>query len=163
MILHVDMDAFYASVEELDDPGLAGQPVVVGGAPGARGVVAAANYAARQYGIHSAMPATQARRLCPHAVFVKSRMQRYAQVSRELRAIFDRYTPLLEPLSLDEAFLDVSSSLRLFGDGESIARRIKAEIRGELGLVASVGVAPNKFLAKLASTDLLRKPVAAVS
>ncbi|GMQ95859.1 MAG: DNA polymerase IV [Gammaproteobacteria bacterium] len=151
MILHVDMDAFYASVEELDDPGLAGQPVVVGGTPGARGVVAAANYTARRYGIHSAMPATQARRLCPHAVFVKSRMQRYAQVSRQLRGIFDRYTPLLEPLSLDEAFLDVSSSLRLFGDGESIARRIKREIRGELGLVASVGVAPNKFLAKLAS------------
>ncbi|GMQ76946.1 MAG: DNA polymerase IV [Gammaproteobacteria bacterium] len=151
MILHVDMDAFYASVEELDDPGLAGQPVVVGGTPGVRGVVAAANYTARQYGIHSAMPATQARRLCPHAVFVKSRMQRYAQVSRELRGIFDRYTPLLEPLSLDEAFLDVSSSLRLFGDGETIARRIKREIRDELGLVASVGVAPNKFLAKLAS------------
>jgi DNA polymerase-4 len=151
MILHVDMDAFYASVEELDDPGLAGQPVVVGGTPGARGVVAAANYTARQYGIHSAMPATQARRLCPHAVFVKSRMQRYAQVSHQLRGIFDRYTPLLEPLSLDEAFLDVSSSLRLFGDGEAIARRIKSEIRDELGLVASVGVAPNKFLAKLAS------------
>jgi DNA polymerase IV len=151
MILHVDMDAFYASVEELDDPGLAGQPVVVGGTPGARGVVAAANYTARQYGIHSAMPATQARRLCPHAVFVKSRMQRYAQVSRELRGIFDRYTPLLEPLSLDEAFLDVSSSLRLFGDAETIARRIKRGIRDELGLVASVGVAPNKFLAKLAS------------
>jgi DNA polymerase IV len=151
MILHVDMDAFYASVEELDDPGLVGQPVVVGGAPGARGVVAAANYSARAYGIHSAMPATRARRLCPHAVFVKPRMQRYAQVSRELRGIFDRYTPLLEPLSLDEAFLDVSTSLRLFGDGESIARRIKREIRDELGLVASVGVAPNKFLAKLAS------------
>ncbi len=156
MILHVDMDAFYASVEELDDPGLVGQPVVVGGAPGTRGVVAAANYVAREFGIHSAMPTTQARRLCPHAVFVKSRMQRYAQVSRQLRGIFDRYTPLLEPLSLDEAFLDVTSSLRLFGDGESIARHIKAEIRDELGLVASVGVAPNKFLAKLASD--LEKP-----
>ena len=151
MILHVDMDAFYASVEELDDPGLVGQPVVVGGTPDGRGVVAAANYAARRYGIHSAMPAARARRLCPHAVFIRSRMERYVEVSRELRGIFARYTPLLEPLSLDEAFLDVTSSLRLFGDGQAIARRIKEEIRDELGLVASVGVAPNKFLAKLAS------------
>jgi DNA polymerase-4 len=151
MILHVDMDAFYASVEELDDPGLAGKPVVVGGAPDGRGVVAAANYTARQYGVHSAMPAARAKRLCPHAVFIRSRMERYAEVSRELRQIFVRYTPLVEPLSLDEAFLDVTSSLRLFGDGQAIARRIKGEIRGELGLVASVGVAPNKFLAKLAS------------
>ena len=151
MILHVDMDAFYASVEELDDPGLAGQPVVVGGTPDGRGVVAAANYIARKFGVHSAMPAAQARRLCPDAVFIRSRMDRYAEVSRELRGIFARYTPLVEPLSLDEAFLDVASSLRLFGDGESIARRIKGEIRTELGLVASVGIAPNKFLAKLAS------------
>ena len=156
MILHVDMDAFYASVEELDDPGLVGRPVVVGGTPEGRGVVAAANYAAREYGIHSAMPAARARRLCPHAVFIRSRMDRYAAVSRDIGGIFARYTPLIEPLSLDEAFLDVSSSLRLFGDGATIARRIKDEIRSELGLVASVGVAPNKFLAKLASD--LEKP-----
>lgn len=156
MILHVDMDAFYASVEELDDPGLAGLPVVVGGTPDGRGVVAAANYVARRYGIHSAMPAAQARRLCPDAIFIKSRMERYADVSRALRGIFARYTPLVEPLSLDEAFLDVASSARLFGDGAAIARRIKREIRCELGLVASVGVAPNKFLAKLASD--LEKP-----
>jgi DNA polymerase-4 len=145
------MDAFYASVEELDNPGLVGQPVVVGGTPDGRGVVAAANYAARRYGIHSAMPAARARRLCPHAVFIRARMDRYVEVSGALRGIFARYTPLLEPLSLDEAFLDVTSSLRLFGDGLAIARRIKEEIRDELGLVASVGVAPNKFLAKLAS------------
>jgi DNA polymerase-4 len=151
MILHVDMDAFYASVEELDDPGLSRHPVVVGGTPDGRGVVAAANYNAREYGIHSAMPAAQARRLCPHAVFVRPRMERYAEVSRALRGIFARYTPLVEPLSLDEAFLDVTSSLRLFGDAQAIARRIKSEIRAELGLVASVGVAPNKFLAKLSS------------
>jgi DNA polymerase IV len=156
MILHVDMDAFYASVEEVDDPGLVGQPVVVGGTPDGRGVVAAANYVARRYGIHSAMPAGQARRLCPHVVFIKSRMDRYAAVSADLRAIFAHYTPLVEPLSLDEAFLDVTSSRCLFGDGEAIARSIKDEIRNQLGLVASVGVAPNKFLAKLASD--LEKP-----
>lgn len=151
MILHVDMDAFYASVEELDNPALAGKPVVVGGTPQGRGVVAAANYTARQFGVVSAMPAARARRLCPHAVFIRSRMDRYAEVSHALRELFARYTPLIEPLSLDEAFLDVTSSARLFGDAESIARRIKQEIRDELGLVASVGVAPNKFLAKLAS------------
>ncbi len=151
MILHVDMDAFYASVEELDNPALVGRPVVVGGTPQGRGVVAAANYTARRYGIHSAMPAAQAKRLCPQAVFIRSRMDRYAEMSRAIRAIFARYTPLVEPLSLDEAFLDVTSSLRLFGDAQTIARSIKRDIRDELGLVASVGVAPNKFLAKLAS------------
>jgi DNA polymerase-4 len=151
MILHVDMDAFYASVEQFDDPRLAGKPVVVGGTPEGRGVVAAANYTAREYGIHSAMPAARARRLCSHAVFIKPRMERYSAVSLALRTIFCRYTPVIEPLSLDEAFLDVTSSLRLFGEAESIASRIKGDIFDELGLVASVGVAPNKFLAKLAS------------
>jgi len=151
MILHVDMDAFYASVEERDRPELAGLPVIVGGSPDGRGVVAAANYAARRYGVRSAMPAAQARRLCPEAVFIRSRMSRYAEVSRQIREIFFRYTPLVEPLSLDEAFLDVASSERLFGAARDLAMRIKRDIRTELGLVASVGVAPNKFLAKLAS------------
>ena len=155
-ILHVDMDAFYASVEERECPELAGRPVVVGGNPEGRGVVAAANYAAREYGVRSAMPAARARLLCPHAVFIRSRMMLYAEVSTEIRAIFERYTPLIEPLSLDEAFLDVGAGKELFGTGVDIARRIKREIRSELGLVASVGVAPNKFLAKLASD--LEKP-----
>ena len=156
MILHVDMDAFFASVEERENPQLRGQPVIVGGTPGARGVVAAANYEARKYGIHSAMPATQAARLCPHAVFVRSRMDLYVEVSRQIRLIFLRYTPLMEPLSLDEAFLDVSGSERLFGGAAEIAARIKQQIREELQLVASVGVARNKFLAKLAGA--LEKP-----
>ena len=156
MILHVDMDAFYASVEEREDPSLRGRPVVVGGTPDGRGVVAAASYAARRYGVHSAMPAAQARRLCPHAVFVRSRMDLYAAVSRDIHAVFARYTPQVEPLALDEAFLDVTASERLFGGAEAIARRIKHDISGELSLVASVGVAGNKFLAKLASA--LDKP-----
>ncbi|MGE0080961.1 MAG: DNA polymerase IV [Thiohalomonadaceae bacterium] len=150
-ILHVDMDAFYASVEIRERPELADRPVIVGGTPEGRGVVCAANYVARRYGIHSAMPAATARRLCPQGVFLPPRHRLYAQVSRDIHAIFERYTPMVEPLSLDEAFLDVTASQRLFGPAEHIARRIKDEIRQELGLVASVGVAPNKFIAKIAS------------
>ena len=151
MILHVDMDAFYASVEERDNPALVGQPVIVGGSPQQRGVVCAANYVARQFGVHSAMPAVTAHRLCPQAIFLPSRMDYYAEVSRQIREVFHRYTPLVEPLSLDEAFLDATGSEGLFGPAAEIGRQIKRVIRDELQLVASVGVAPNKFLAKIAS------------
>ena len=151
MIIHIDMDAFYASVEERERPELAGRPVIVGGSPEQRGVVAAANYVARQFGVHSAMPATTARRLCPQGVFLPSRIDHYADASRQIREIFHRYAPLVEPLSLDEAFLDVTGSEQLFGPATEIARRIKREIRDEVKLVASAGVAPNKFLAKIAS------------
>jgi DNA polymerase-4 len=150
-ILHIDMDAFYASVEEREQPGLVGRPVIVGGSPRGRGVVSAANYAARQFGIHSAMPMARAVRLCPEAVCLPVRMQLYAAVSHQIREIFHRYTPLVEPLSLDEAFLDVTLSERLFGSAETIAHSIKEAIRDELSLVASVGIAPNKFIAKIAS------------
>ena len=155
-IIHVDMDAFYASVEQLDHPELAGKPLVVGGDPKARGVVAAASYEVRKYGVHSAMPMSQAIRLCPHAIVLPVRMQRYVQVSQEIRRIFERYTPLVEPLSLDEAFLDVTGSLRLFGSAEAIGLNIKSHIKQDLRLTGSVGIAPNKFLAKLASD--LQKP-----
>lgn len=156
MILHVDMDAFYASVEERDRPELVGKPVIVGGTPEGRGVVAAANYVARKFGIHSAMPAVTAHRLCPRGIFLRPRMEYYAEISDQIRAIFEKFTPLVEPLSLDEAFLDVTGSERLFGPAETIGRAIKQEIRERLRLVASVGVAPNKFLAKIASD--LKKP-----
>ncbi len=150
------MDAFYASVEELDRPEFASRPVIVGGSPDRRGVVSAANYIARQYGVHSAMPSATARRNCPHAVFLRPRLDRYAEVSRQIREIFLSYTPLVEPLALDEAFLDVSGSVGLFGPPTEIGRKIKRQIADELHLVASVGVAPNKFLAKVASD--LEKP-----
>ncbi len=151
MIIHIDMDAFYASVEIRDNPELAGKPVVVGGSPTGRGVISAASYEARKYGIHSAMPSHEALRKCPHAVFIKNRMSHYAAISRQIRAIFFSFTSLVEPLSLDEAFLDVGGCLRLFGSGPEIARQIKSKIFAETGLVASAGVAPNKFLAKIAS------------
>ena len=156
MILHVDMDAFYASVEEREDPSLRGKPLIVGGSAEGRGVVAAANYAARKFGVHSAMPAARAKQLCPQAVFIKPRIDYYATVSRQIREIFESFTSQIEPLSLDEAFLDVSGSESLFGASAQIGRQIKQLIRERLQLVASVGVAPNKFLAKIASD--LEKP-----
>lgn len=160
MIVHIDMDAFYASIEIRDNPRLAGLPVVVGGSPRGRGVIAAASYEARKYGVFSAMPAAKALRLCPNAVFVRPRMQRYADVSKKIREIFFRFTSLVEPLALDEAFLDVGGCENLFGDGQAIAQQIKKAIHDELNLTASAGVAPNKFLAKLASD--LDKPAGLV-
>ena len=160
MILHVDMDAFYASVEERDRPELVGKPVIVGGTPQGRGVVAAANYVVRKYGVHSAMPTSTALRLCPQAIVLPPRLGYYADVSARIHEILYRFTPLIEPLSLDEAFVDVTGSQRLFGPSPDIARRIKREILDEVRLVASVGVAPNKFLAKIASD--LHKPDALV-
>lgn len=151
MILHVDMDAFYASIEERDRPELQGKPVIVGGSPEGRGVVAAANYVVRNFGVRSAMPTARALALCPDAIVLRPRMGHYSAISQQIRDIFHRYTPIVEPLSLDEAFLDATESVLLFGPVESIGRSIKKDISDELKLVASVGVAPNKFLAKLAS------------
>lgn len=158
-ILHVDLDAFYAAVEVRERPELAGRPVVVGADPRGgrgRGVVAAASYEARAFGIHSAMPISQAFRRCPGAVYLRPRMRLYATVSTRFMAILERYTDLVEPLSIDEAFLDVTASRALFGDGEAIAHRIKRDVRREEGITASIGVAPSKFVAKIASD--LRKP-----
>jgi DNA polymerase-4 len=154
-IIHVDMDAFYASVEQRDDPALRGRPVVVAWR-GKRSVVCAASYEARRFGVHSAMPAARAERLCPQAVFVAPDFARYKAVSRQVRAIFARYADLIEPLSLDEAYLDVTESRSGLASATAIAESIRAAIREETQLTASAGVAPNKFLAKIASD--FRKP-----
>ena len=154
-ILHADLDAFYASVEQRDRPELRGKPVVVGGASG-RGVVTAASYEARVFGIHSAMPGFEARRRCPHAIFVAGDMAKYRRESRRVFAIFRRWSPLVEGLSLDEAFLDLTGTGRLLGDAVSVAERLRAEVRGTTGLTLSVGIAPVKMVAKIASD--LAKP-----
>lgn len=155
-ILHVDMDAFYASVELRDRPHLAGRPVCVGGEASRRGVISAASYEARRFGVHSAMSTARAQSLCPDLVLLPADFEKYTAVSRQIMGIFTSYTPLVEPLSLDEAFLDVSGCERLHGDALSIGRGIKADILSETGLVASIGIAPTKFVAKLASD--LEKP-----
>lgn len=150
------MDAFYASIEQRDDPALRGKPVIVGGRPNERGVVAAASYEARKYGIHSAMATSRAIKLCPHVMLVRGRMSHYRDISKEIRAILYSYTQLVEPLSLDEAFLDVTECIEEYGSASKIGREIKERVRNETQLTCSVGVAPNKFTAKIASD--LKKP-----
>ncbi|MDA0839003.1 MAG: DNA polymerase IV [Planctomycetota bacterium] len=155
-IIHADMDAFYASVEQRDNPELRGKPVIVGGSPESRGVVSAASYEAREFGVHSAMPTAHAKRRCPHGIFLPVRMEKYQEVSQQIRRVFEQFTPLVEPLSLDEAFMDVTGSLRLFGSPREIAQKIKQQVKEQTDLIVSTGIAPNKFLAKLASD--LSKP-----
>jgi len=158
-IVHVDMDAFFASVEELDNPSLKGKPVIVGSDPKAgkgRGVVAASSYAARKYGIHSAMPISIAYKKCPQAVFLPVNMERYSEISERVLEILGTFTPDIEPISIDEAFMDITGSWHLFGSPEETCRRIKTAIKKETGLTASVGMAPNKMTAKIASD--IKKP-----
>jgi DNA polymerase IV len=149
-IIHLDMDAFYPSVEVMDHPGMKGKPVIVGGGK-ERGVVASASYEARQFGVHSAQPMATAMHLCPHGIFLPVRMSRYKEVSGRIFEIFHQYTPLVEPLSIDEAFLDVTGSVRLLGQPEEIARKIKQQVVRDIGLTVSAGVGPTKFVAKIAS------------
>jgi len=158
-ILHVDMDAFYASVEQRDDPVLRGKPVLVGGREG-RGVVCAASYEARKFGCRSAMPMSHAMRLCPQAMVVQPDFAKYTAASRAIRVIFERYSPEIEPIALDEAFIDVTASLAIFKNGRAIGEEIRLAVKRELSLTCSVGVAPNKFVAKIASD--LEKPDALV-
>jgi len=151
VVFHVDLDAFYASVEQLDNPSLVGKPVIVGAAPGRRGVVSACSYEARRFGVRSAMPISQAYRRCPQGVYLPVRMDRYMEVSRQVMMLLETYTPHLQQISVDEAFLDLTGTERLFGPPLGTARRLKEEVRNKTGLVISVGIGPNKYVAKLAT------------
>jgi len=151
VIFHVDLDAFYASVEQLDDPTLKGKPVIVGAAPGHRGVVSACSYEARRFGVHSAMPISEAWRRCPQGVYLPVRMERYLEVSRQVMRILSGYTPHLQQISVDEAFLDLTGTERLFGPARQTGARIKAEVREKTGLAISVGIGPNRYIAKMAT------------
>jgi DNA polymerase IV len=153
VIFHVDLDAFYASVEQRDNPSLKGRPVIVGAAPGRRGVVSACSYEARRFGVHSAMPISQAYRRCPHGVFLPVRMERYMEVSREVMGVLGGYTPHLQQISVDEAFLDMTGTERLMGPAAEIGARLKAGVRSATGLAITVGIGPNKYLAKLATNS----------
>ncbi len=153
IIFHVDLDAFFASVEQRDDPSLAGKPVIVGAAPGHRGVVSACSYEARRFGIRSAMPISQAYRRCPQGVYLPVRMDRYMEVSRQVMAILQTYTPSLQQISVDEAFLDLSGTEKLFGPPRGTGERLKKEVKEKTGLAISVGIGPNKYLAKLATNS----------
>ena len=150
-IIHVDMDAFFAAVEQMDNPELRGKPVVVGSSPKQRGVVSTCSYEARQYGIHSAMPSRTAYSKCPHAIFVPVRGERYREISKQIMEIFKSFTPIVEKVSIDEAFLDITGVLRHWKNPCVLAEKLKSKILADVGLTASVGLAPNKFLAKLAS------------
>jgi DNA polymerase IV len=153
VVFHVDLDAFYASVEQRDDPSLAGKPVIVGAAPGRRGVVSACSYEARRFGIHSAMPISQAFRRCPQGVYLPVRMERYMEVSRQVMGLLAGYTPHLQQISVDEAFLDLTGTERLFGPVRETGARLKAEVREKIGLAITVGIGPNKYVAKLATNS----------